>query len=73
MVALTCEQRSPAGDKNYGRDGLMQHSGSRAQCDDALIKDIVDINEAVCRQLWHMVSPGQHVEALTEADFPGAS
>jgi hypothetical protein len=65
MVALTHEQRSPAEDRDHGSDGLVQHSGSKARCNDALIKDIVDINEAVCRELWHMVSPGQRVEALT--------
>lgn len=62
---MTHEQRSPAEDRDHGRDGLVQHSGSKTRCNDALIKDIVDINEAVCRELWHMVSPGQRVEALT--------
>ena len=65
MVTLTHEQPSPAEDKDHGRDVLLQQSGSKAPCNDALTKDILAINEAVCRELWHVVSPGQRVEALT--------
>lgn len=53
MVPLTHEQRSPTDDKDHGRNGLMQDSGSKTRSNDAPTKDILDINEAVCRELWH--------------------